>query len=229
MHEDKQPSPLNVPPLPHPAAQDSCTEPQQSSCCSPGVRLRGGGEEGQPEAAGTSKGQQSATKSCLRLGGVYYRENGKFYIEGHRRHHVIDKLDDDGLLVGHYMVPQPRPNRSRMLDELSASICDEVRLETEAAASDAFKKEAEKDSDSLEDDLEEEVEEESEDDEEFEVPLPSDPSVASTSKGITKSSSSYQGGSRQLEPEKKGRKKKERIASRTRSKQPGVCTAFLQT
>lgn len=203
------------PPYSNSLAHDALVEHLWASSRPADARMRGGGEE-----SGTpAEQQQSTTQTCLRLGAVPYWENGRFYFEGYERHFVLDKLDDEGRLVGVYMVPQPRKGRTRMLDEVSATLHAEASPEstpthtTAPGHNSAF--EATPDLSDAESD---------EEDEPFEPSaVPSDPSVASTSKGVSKNSKSSQdNAARQPAAKKTVRKKKERIANRTRSRDPGI-------
>lgn len=173
--------------------------------------MRGGIEECQGEAAELREGPQRVSTSCLRLGGVYYREDGEFHIEAYRRHPFLEQLEEQGLLVGHYAVPQGRPGRYRPLSEVAAG--DVSRSVTP----DTSRKRAGGYSDGSQED---QSENSSEDNDDAEVEVPADPAAASTSKGVLRTVRGAE------ESKGKGRRKKERIANRTRSNLPGN---FLST
>ena len=105
---------------------------------------------------------------------MYYREDGEFHIEAYRRHPFLEQLEEQGLLVGHYAVPQGRPGRYRPLSEVAAG--DVSRSVTP----DTSRKRAGGYSDGSQED---QSENSSEDNDDAEVEVPADPAAASTSKG----------------------------------------------
>ena len=215
-----------------PAQLRSCTQHTSSTNAgSIDSRMRGGAEDGRDEVIEVPvvpAGPQRISTSCLRLGGVNERSNFQSHIESHNRHHVVyqrgvvykkhhvlDELEKQGLLVGHYAVPVPRPGRTRALFDLQAhAVLAEEDPETSERQSGEGGEGLGTESES------EKASESDEDDDDYGSPTP-DTSGASTSRGTVSGSSSAQGS------RKKGRRKKERVANRTRSRQPGAPLCLL--